>query len=156
MERMRQKIAEREIILHAGTDPDGVAMSDAQREQMRSRVDLFKAIVADFETISPVLPMLTVRDGLTFERDAGPVQIRYLGKGHTDGDLIVYLPKKRVLIAGDLLTLPVPSGSYPVEWIETLKACDIHWCVRATRGSANTSRSPPPARKPCSATRRWQ
>ena len=40
------------------------------------------------------------------------------------GDLVVYLPKERVLVAGDLLVSPVPFtfDGYPTEWVATLKA----------------------------------
>lgn len=54
------------------------------------------------------------------------VRVVYVGKGHTDGDLVVYLPSHRVVIAGDL----VYSGFYPIvdhqaggsylDWIEAL------------------------------------
>jgi glyoxylase-like metal-dependent hydrolase (beta-lactamase superfamily II) len=30
------------------------------------------------------------------------VQVRYLGKGHTDGDLVAFFPKRKLLVAGDL------------------------------------------------------
>jgi glyoxylase-like metal-dependent hydrolase (beta-lactamase superfamily II) len=30
------------------------------------------------------------------------VQVRYLGRGHTDGDLVAFFPKRKLLVAGDL------------------------------------------------------
>ena len=47
----------------------------------------------------------------------------HLGRGNTRGDLVVYLPRERVLVTGDLVVNPVPFsfGSYLGEWIETLK-----------------------------------
>ena len=52
-----------------------------------------------------------------------PVEVRYLGRANTDGDAVVWLPKQRVLVAGDIVVAPVPFGfgSYPSDWIRTLE-----------------------------------
>jgi len=53
------------------------------------------------------------------------VELRHLGRGHTEGDLIVVVPDADVLIAGDLVEQGGPpyfEDSYPVEWPETLAA----------------------------------
>ena len=44
-------------------------------------------------------------------------------RGNTFGDAMAYLPKERILIAGDLVDSPVPylHGGFPVEQIATLK-----------------------------------
>jgi glyoxylase-like metal-dependent hydrolase (beta-lactamase superfamily II) len=61
-------------------------------------------------------------DGFETERllddRARPVQLRFLGRGNTDGDLIAWLPKQRVLATGDLVVAPIPFGfdSYPASW----------------------------------------
>lgn len=38
--------------------------------------------------------------------------------------MVVYLPKEKVLVSGDLVTagLPFPRDSYPAEWVKTLRA----------------------------------
>ena len=53
------------------------------------------------------------------------VELRHLGRAHTEGDLIVVVPDADVLIAGDLVEQGGPPSfedSYPVEWPETLAA----------------------------------
>jgi cyclase len=49
--------------------------------------------------------------------------VKHLGRGNTPGDAIVYLPKEKILVAGDLLVHPVPYtyDGYPAEWIQTLQ-----------------------------------
>ncbi len=49
--------------------------------------------------------------------------MKYLGRGNTVGDAIAYLPKERILIAGDLVDSPVPylGGGFPIEEVDTLK-----------------------------------
>jgi len=50
------------------------------------------------------------------------VELRYLGRGHTSGDLVVWLPDERILFAGDLVeaqAAPYMGDSYPGEWSTT-------------------------------------
>jgi cyclase len=53
------------------------------------------------------------------------VQARYLGRGHTNGDAVIYFPALRTLHTGDLMAGATPLIDYPgggsvVEWTKTL------------------------------------
>jgi len=55
------------------------------------------------------------------------VRARYFGRGHTDGDIIIYFPALRVIHTGDLMANQTPlfdyaSGGSIVEWIKTIDA----------------------------------
>ncbi len=55
------------------------------------------------------------------------VRARYFGRGHTNGDAVVYFPAHRVLHTGDLMAGVTPLIDYPgggslVEWIKTVDA----------------------------------
>jgi cyclase len=66
---------------------------------------------------------------LTFDRefnvDLGnrEVRVKFLGRGNTAGDTVAYLPKEKIVVAGDLVAYPIPNtlDGYPSEWIETLE-----------------------------------
>jgi glyoxylase-like metal-dependent hydrolase (beta-lactamase superfamily II) len=47
-----------------------------------------------------------------------PVHLRFLGRGNTDGDLIAWLPKQRIVATGDLVASPIPYGTdcYGASW----------------------------------------
>jgi glyoxylase-like metal-dependent hydrolase (beta-lactamase superfamily II) len=50
------------------------------------------------------------------------VGLRYLGRGHTDNDIVVVVPDASVLFTGDLLeNAPAPGfgDSYPIAWVDT-------------------------------------
>src|ERR1039458_2640484 len=55
------------------------------------------------------------------------VRARYFGRGHTNGDAMVYFPALRTIHTGDLMAGTTPLIDYPgggsvVEWIKTLDA----------------------------------
>lgn len=52
---------------------------------------------------------------LTLADTQRPVELRFLGPGNTDGDLIAWLPRQRIVATGDLVVAPIPFGfgSYP-------------------------------------------
>ena len=52
------------------------------------------------------------------------MQIMHIGKGHTKGDTIAWLPKEKVLFSGDLVeegATPYCGDAYFKEWPETLE-----------------------------------
>ncbi|MDX6742393.1 MBL fold metallo-hydrolase [Actinocorallia sp. A-T 12471] len=50
-------------------------------------------------------PTLTFSDAVSIELggDRGTLEIRHLGRGHTEGDVVAWLPKQKILFAGDLV-----------------------------------------------------
>jgi glyoxylase-like metal-dependent hydrolase (beta-lactamase superfamily II) len=54
------------------------------------------------------------------------VELHHLGRGHTDGDLVVIAPDARVVFAGDLVEESAPPyfgpDSFPLDWPATLAA----------------------------------
>jgi cyclase len=56
------------------------------------------------------LPMLTFSDSLTFHLNGLEIRVLHLPPGHTDGDVVVWIPAANVLHTGDLLF----NGAYPV------------------------------------------
>src|SRR5689334_23226952 len=50
------------------------------------------------------------------------VELKFLGRGHTDHDIVVRVPDANVLFAGDLLengNVPFFADGYPLDWPET-------------------------------------
>ncbi|MDV6013661.1 MBL fold metallo-hydrolase [Haloechinothrix sp. LS1_15] len=50
-------------------------------------------------------PDVTFGENLTIDLggDRGQLELRYLGRGHTEGDIVAWLPRQRILFAGDLV-----------------------------------------------------
>jgi cyclase len=67
-------------------------------------------------------PNVTFDKTMTLVRGGREMRIMYLGRGHTDTDVVVFLPKERIVATGDLMESVVSymGDSYPDEWIATL------------------------------------
>jgi glyoxylase-like metal-dependent hydrolase (beta-lactamase superfamily II) len=67
-------------------------------------------------------PSLTFDRTMTIVRGGREMRLLYLGRGHTDTDVVVYLPKERIVCTGDLMeSIPSYMGdSFPEDWIATL------------------------------------
>jgi hypothetical protein len=50
-------------------------------------------------------PTLTFADRMSIELggDRGSLELAFLGRGHTSGDIVAWLPEQRILLAGDLV-----------------------------------------------------
>jgi glyoxylase-like metal-dependent hydrolase (beta-lactamase superfamily II) len=50
-------------------------------------------------------PTITFRDKLTIELggDRGELVLEFLGRGHTEGDIVAWLPRQEIVFAGDLV-----------------------------------------------------
>lgn len=106
-------------------------LEDLRARKARGKVEpRQERLIPDLETllreaartvVTP--PDVTVRDRLVLHRPEREIEILHPGKGNTEGDLVVWLPREKVLLAGDLLVEPIPYGfgSFPAEWIETLE-----------------------------------
>src|SRR5436853_1167233 len=75
-------------------------------------------------------PAVTFDKSMTIVRGGREMRLQYLGRGHTDTDVVVFLPKERIVCTGDLMESVVSymGDSYPDEWIATLgrlKALDF-------------------------------
>jgi glyoxylase-like metal-dependent hydrolase (beta-lactamase superfamily II) len=94
----------------------------AQRESLAERMVELEAYSAEMSDCDLALPTITFDGSMVLCAGERPVHLLCPGRGHTAGDLIVYLPDERVLVTGDLLhgILPYIGDGYPDEWPSTL------------------------------------
>jgi cyclase len=108
--------------LKAGKNDDGIALSNEDKKELEAILVGADSVVAEFTGLVPRLPNLTFERELNLDLGDRQVQIKFLGRGNTAGDAVVFLPKEKILIAGDLVVHPGPfTGSgFPTEWSKTL------------------------------------
>jgi glyoxylase-like metal-dependent hydrolase (beta-lactamase superfamily II) len=107
------------------TSMAGGEMGEEERNAYLSDVGLVKRYLAEVKQTPIVLPSVTVSDRLTLYRGNRVIDIRYFGRAHTSGDLVVHLPNEKILITGDVVIAPVPlvggDQSHVADWSATLE-----------------------------------
>jgi glyoxylase-like metal-dependent hydrolase (beta-lactamase superfamily II) len=121
----RMELFQQEI--DSGRYPSGTPLTESEIEDLKNAVKggraASDAVSAEFRNLRVKLPNVTFDHELGIDLGNREVQMKYLGRGNTVGDAIVYLPKEKILIAGDLVDSPVPylGGGFPIEQAATLK-----------------------------------
>jgi len=108
VEGLRQRIAQEKDAQQKSTLERQVASSLAYLEQVKE--------------IKVTPPNLTFKNSMTLHLGGRELQLLYLGRGHTDTDVVVLLPRERIIATGDLMESQVSymGDSYPDEWPATL------------------------------------
>ena len=98
------------------------AQGEAERLRIQEKLQQGEAYYTELKVLNGVLPSATVDRSLTLPSKSHKVEIMWLGRGHTDGDLYIYVPDVRVMITGDALHsgTPTMTDASPYEWICTL------------------------------------
>ncbi len=99
-------------------------LSEPNRRYLVDEVADIHLEAAELAGAKVVAPDLTFGRELTVHLGSREVRVAFLGKGNTEGDTVVFVPDRKVVVTGDLLVSPVPYGygCHPSEWIATLKA----------------------------------
>ncbi len=78
--------------------------------------------LASQRELMPTVPNVTLTSAMTLYRGSREIQIRFLGRGHTAGDVVVFLPKEKIVCTGDFLTagLSNMSDAFVNDWVTSL------------------------------------
>ncbi|WIY24720.1 MBL fold metallo-hydrolase [Parasedimentitalea psychrophila] len=73
-----------------------------------------------------VLPTQTFEDAYVVEMGDMRIEARYLGPSHSPGDIVIWLPEKGLVLAGDMAfherMLPIFEHTMTADWVETWDA----------------------------------
>jgi len=100
------------------------ATDAAAKAKLQTQLQVTENNLASQKELKPTPPNITLTTQMTLFRGTREIQIRYLGRGHTAGDVVVYLPTEKVVMTGDFLTAALSnmSDSFPNEWADSLDA----------------------------------
>ena len=92
---------------------------------MRSEIERFPRLFRAVESVPGLTwPNITFRGEMTVWLGKVEVKILQLGRGHTKGDTVVWLPRERIVFSGDLVeyeATPYTGDAYLAEWPRTLE-----------------------------------
>ena len=109
----------------AGLEQQWKTASPEERSELLMWIGYYRGMIASHPELRLTLPTLTFDDTLSLYGTARTVMLRAMGKGHTESDLVLYLPREKLLFAGDLLFVgrhPWLGDGFPWEWKETLRS----------------------------------
>jgi glyoxylase-like metal-dependent hydrolase (beta-lactamase superfamily II) len=100
------------------------AKDDKERATLQSQLAIQRNHLEGTKAVVPTPPNVTLTHALTLHRGAREIRILHLGRAHTAGDVVVYLPKERIVATGDLLVVGTSymGDAYFTEWIATIDA----------------------------------
>jgi glyoxylase-like metal-dependent hydrolase (beta-lactamase superfamily II) len=78
----------------------------------------------ELKEITPTPPNVTYSKKKVINLGGRDVQLLFLGRGHTNGDTVIYLPKEKIVCTGDLMESQIAymGDAQFDEWVTTLEA----------------------------------
>jgi glyoxylase-like metal-dependent hydrolase (beta-lactamase superfamily II) len=92
---------------------------EARRERVMLQAPELAEELRDVEIVPPDR---TLEESALLDLGDRQIELHYLGRGHTDNDIVVLVPDASVLFAGDLLENGAPpsfSDAFPIDWATT-------------------------------------
>ena len=94
------------------------------KQDWKSEFERFPRLFNGFETIPGLTwPTITFKGEMSLWMGDTEIRIMQLGRGHTKGDSVVWMPEERVLYSGDLVeygATPYTGDAYLLDWPTTL------------------------------------
>jgi glyoxylase-like metal-dependent hydrolase (beta-lactamase superfamily II) len=99
--------------------------TDATRKAaLAQQLSAARAGFEQLKEITPTPPDMTFSASMLIGDETRDIYLLFLGRGHTPGDTVVFLPKERIVATGDLMESQVAYMGDAIfdEWITTLEA----------------------------------
>lgn len=94
-------------------------------EDFKSELERFPRLFSGVESVPGLTwPTLTFKGEMTIWMGKREVRLMQLGRGHTKGDTVIWLPREKVLFSGDLVeygATPYTGDAYLSDWPQTLE-----------------------------------
>jgi glyoxylase-like metal-dependent hydrolase (beta-lactamase superfamily II) len=103
-------------------------VADAKDDQTKARLEQQLKVAQEgwdqLKEIKPTPPNVTYSKKKVLDLGGREVQLLFLGRGHTNGDTVVFLPKEKIVCTGDLMEsqLAYMGDAQFDEWVTTLEA----------------------------------
>ena len=111
-----------EALLQTG-QINGRALTEDEKKEVKDILARQPLVLEELRNVKFQSATLTFDHDFSIDIGNREVQVKFLGRGNTPGDAVVYLPKEKIAVVGDLVVYPIPNmiDGYPVEWIQALQ-----------------------------------
>lgn len=99
---------------------------ETARAELATHIEGLEAYLKEMTPARVTLPTMTFERRLVIHRGSREIHLMFLGRAHTAGDIVAYIPSERVVATGDMLhgILPYIGDGFPDEWPATLRALE--------------------------------
>lgn len=99
-----------------------VERDPGRKAQLQQQLYAAQQVLVQLKDIRPTPPNVTYSDKLILHRGGREIDLLFLGRGHTAGDTVVWLPNERIVCSGDLMESRIAymGDGYFDEWVATL------------------------------------
>jgi glyoxylase-like metal-dependent hydrolase (beta-lactamase superfamily II) len=100
------------------------AGDDKTRETLQNQLAIQRNHLEGTNAVRPTPPNVTLTQSMSVFVGSREVRLLFLGRGHTAGDVVTYLPQERVIATGDLLVenTSYMGDAYFTDWIDTIES----------------------------------
>lgn len=106
-------------LMSQGKSFGGWPITEEEKTSYQNDIRIAERYAKEMKEIPLPKPTRLVKDRQFLRRGARDIHVLHLGHGHTPSDLVVYLPAKRIVAAGDLIVYPVPLVGGPQSSIQS-------------------------------------
>jgi glyoxylase-like metal-dependent hydrolase (beta-lactamase superfamily II) len=126
-------------------------------QDMKSEIERFPRLFRAVESVPGLTwPTLVFEKRMTLWLGKLQVEIMQLGRGHTKGDTVVWLPQEKILFSGDLVEFeatPYTGDAYLTDWPATLDAIAALQPAKLVPGRGASLQTPAQVKAGLDATR---
>lgn len=107
---------------------------EADKAAMQAQAAMLERHIGALGEVVPTPPNVTLTEKMSLFRGEREIQVLHLGRGHTGGDVVVYLPNEKIVFTGDLFYAGAPylgdafANEFPAT-LERLKSLDFELIV---------------------------
>ena len=100
------------------------AKDASTRQMLQQQLKVTQEGWDQLKEIKPTPPNVTYSTKKVLDLGGREVQLLFLGRGHTNGDTVVFLPKEKIVCTGDLMESQIAymGDAQFSEWVTTLDA----------------------------------
>jgi glyoxylase-like metal-dependent hydrolase (beta-lactamase superfamily II) len=121
--REEKSIASLQQMLDTGKTKQGRPLTPEEKVEVKNALAHRLPVIEEIRAVKFQSATLTFEHDFSIDLGNRVVQVKFLGRGNTAGDAVAYLPKEKIVVAGDLVVYPIPYiyDGYPTEWIQTMQ-----------------------------------
>ena len=112
-----------EEAIETGVDPDGNPLTEDHIANYQRMLDDRPLIEPEYQRAKVTTSTRVVEDNLIIESGGRRIELKSLGHGNTEGELVMWLPAEKIVATGDLVVRPTPYAFNvpPRAWAATLR-----------------------------------